>query len=117
MKTFYQLKDKTWYDEASIDEEAILHEVEVADDILIKVLNQDTYTADGFDQDEYDKSFSIYEMRVAVTYLQITDYIPVQWQDEEALGIEHNRSEESYMEVLTKRQEARVKIRSLNSNN
>lgn len=44
-------------------------------------------------------------------YLEETDYIVIQWQDENSLGIPHNKTEEEYINILKKRQEARETIR------
>lgn len=112
MKTIYQAKDNTWYDERPLDDEAIKHEVEVDDEIKIGVLNSTQYDADGYDETAYQAALVQYQVRQATGYLQLTDYVPVQWQDETALGIEHSRTQEEYMDILQQRQAARELIRN-----
>jgi len=114
MKTIYQAIDKTWSD-TEPTEDWLLNAVEVDDAVLLKVLNQDAYNADGFDQATYDTALVQYNVRQAVAYLQMTDYVITQWREEEELEIEHHRTLEEYQDVLQQRQTARETIRNSGS--
>lgn len=113
MKTVYKYTDGNWHGEAPATEEEILFQISVPDDTDLSILNRiSVYDYDGWDADLYAEAKRQLTVREAISFLASTDYIPVQWQDEEALGIEHSRSEDDYMAVLQQRQTARETIRS-----
>lgn len=55
------------------------------------------------------------EVKNLQKYLHSTDYIALQWLEEEKLNIPHHKSNEEYQEVIQKRQEAREKIREMSN--
>lgn len=114
MKTIYLLGTREWIDEAPNEEEVdVIAQAEVADDIDLSILNRRTvYDLDEWNEEAYDAAVRLIATRGAIAFLASTDYVPVQWQDETALGIEHSRSEEDYMAILQQRQEARETIRT-----
>jgi hypothetical protein len=115
MKIIYKNTEDLWQDDKPADE-FIKTRARVPDDTMVKVLNNPTmYTADGWDEIQYKQAVASLEIRRAVSYLQTTDFIPLQWREEDELGIEHSRTEASYRDVLERRQEAREIIRAFGS--
>lgn len=116
MKTIYKLTDGNWTDNKPTDPDEIVVKTSVPDEVEIRTLNHPVlYTADGWDEDAYADAVKETNRHRAIVYLQSTDFVPIQWRDEEELGVEHTRSVEEYRDILVKRQEAREIIRSLNS--
>lgn len=87
--------------------------IEVADNVMADFMNTPYYQGDGFTPEDYATGYALFEIEQARRYLAETDYVAAQWADEIALGIEHSRSEEEYMQILQKRQEARETIRNI----
>lgn len=63
-------------------------------------------------QEKTDKYKKEQAKIVAQEYLDTTDFVTIQWQEENDRGIEHKRTEKEYMKILQKREEARQTIRA-----
>lgn len=116
-KIIYKTTEDLWQDDKPADE-FIKVRARVPDDTIVRVLNNPMlYTADGWDEELYKQVVATLDVRRAVAYLQETDYVYQQWQEELELGVEHSRTETNYRTILEKRQEARELIRSFDSGN
>jgi hypothetical protein len=116
-KIIYKTTEGLWQDDKPSDE-FIKYRARVPDDTMVKVLNHPVlYTADDWDELLYKQVVANLEVRRAVSYLQSTDYIILQWLEETTLGVDHYRTEDNYRNVLERRNEARQIIRAFDSEN
>jgi hypothetical protein len=116
-KIIYRDKDGNWVDDKPADDQ-IVARARVPDNTMLTVLNHRVlYTSDDWDETLYRSVVARLDTRRAISYLQSTDYIVMQWLEEQTLGVEHYRSEADYMAVLQKRAEARQLLRTSNIEN
>lgn len=87
--------------------------VKVDDNVMADFMNTPYYQGDDFTPEAYAAGYALFEIEQARRYLAETDYVASQWADEIALGMEHSRPEEEYLQILQKRQEARETIRNI----
>lgn len=113
MKKIYLTTYNQWTD-VEPSENEIKTVVKVPNDVSTGILNSLAfYRSDEYSAEEYAAALARRQVAEAKSYLADTDYVATQWAEEQALGIDHNRTEEEYMEILKKRQDAREVIRNI----